>query len=219
MLEFKENRKNIPDEELLNDLKRVADKLQKKSLTFREYNEHGIFSSQNITARLGKWSEILLKAGLESRLTRDISVEDLFSNMSDVWAKLGRQPTFRDFSPPISNYSSLAYLRRFGTWNEALKAFINFINKTDVEVIPAEKAIRKRAVNKSPRNINWRLRAKILIRDSCICQMCGISPAKNPDIVLHVDHVKPWSKGGETVESNLQTLCHVCNIGKSNMEV
>ena len=49
--------------------------------------------------------------------------------------------------------------------------------------------------------------------------LCGDSPAKNPDAVLHVDHILPWSKGGETVEENLQTLCSVCNIGKSDLIV
>ncbi len=34
----------------------------------------------------------------------------------------------------------------------------------------------------------------------------------------HIDHIKPWSKGGETVLENLQTLCATCNLGKSNIE-
>ncbi|MCL4507775.1 MAG: HNH endonuclease [Chloroflexi bacterium] len=34
---------------------------------------------------------------------------------------------------------------------------------------------------------------------------------------LHVDHILAWSKGGETVLENLQTLCSVCNLGKSNV--
>ena len=37
-------------------------------------------------------------------------------------------------------------------------------------------------------------------------------------IILHVDHIKAWAKGGETVLENLQTLCSVCNIGKSDLE-
>ena len=47
--------------------------------------------------------------------------------------------------------------------------------------------------------------------------MCGDSPAKNPNTVLHVDHIVAWTNGGEIVEENLQTLCEVCNIGKSNV--
>jgi 5-methylcytosine-specific restriction endonuclease McrA len=35
--------------------------------------------------------------------------------------------------------------------------------------------------------------------------------------LLHVDHIKPWSHGGETIEDNLQTLCATCNLGKSNV--
>ena len=41
------------------------------------------------------------------------------------------------------------------------------------------------------------------------------SPAKDPGVELHVDHIFPWSKGGETVLENLQTLCSRCNGGKS----
>jgi 5-methylcytosine-specific restriction endonuclease McrA len=35
-------------------------------------------------------------------------------------------------------------------------------------------------------------------------------------VQLHVDHIYPWAKGGETVVENLQTLCMTCNIGKSD---
>jgi 5-methylcytosine-specific restriction endonuclease McrA len=34
---------------------------------------------------------------------------------------------------------------------------------------------------------------------------------------LPVDHIKPWTKGRETVMGNLQTLCNRCNIGKSDI--
>lgn len=44
------------------------------------------------------------------------------------------------------------------------------------------------------------------------------SPAKDSTVELHVDHIIPWAKGGETVMDNLQTLCSKCNWGKSDME-
>jgi 5-methylcytosine-specific restriction endonuclease McrA len=59
---------------------------------------------------------------------------------------------------------------------------------------------------------------QVLKRDNFKCVACGRSPAKDPNVELHVDHIKPWSKGGETIFENLQTLCSVCNIGKSNTE-
>ena len=44
------------------------------------------------------------------------------------------------------------------------------------------------------------------------CCACGVSPAKDPSVVLHIDRIVPWSKGGETVMENLQTLCSKCNF-------
>jgi len=59
------------------------------------------------------------------------------------------------------------------------------------------------------------LRYKILKRDGFKCSVCGAS-AKLDGVKLEVDHIIPVSKGGLTVESNLQTLCERCNRGKSN---
>jgi 5-methylcytosine-specific restriction endonuclease McrA len=49
------------------------------------------------------------------------------------------------------------------------------------------------------------------------CKICGKSRAKYNDLELVVDHVFPWSKGGETVFENLQTLCQPCNGGKGDL--
>ena len=58
------------------------------------------------------------------------------------------------------------------------------------------------------------LRNKIKERDNYTCQICG---KYMPDEVgLHIDHIIPISKGGKTVEQNLQVLCDKCNLRKSN---
>lgn len=47
-----------------------------------------------------------------------------------------------------------------------------------------------------------------------VCECCGKTI---PDVKsAHADHIVPWSKGGETVYSNLRILCVDCNIKKSN---
>lgn len=60
-------------------------------------------------------------------------------------------------------------------------------------------------------------RFRIMQRDNFKCCMCGASPAKDPSVVLHIDHIVPWAKGGETTFENLQTLCSKCNLGKSDL--
>ena len=72
-------------------------------------------------------------------------------------------------------------------------------------------------MHKTSRDINLRLRFRVLQRDNFKCCACGASPAKDASVELHVDHILPWSKGGETVFENLQTLCSKCNLGKSDM--
>ncbi|WP_273854030.1 HNH endonuclease [Guptibacillus spartinae] len=66
---------------------------------------------------------------------------------------------------------------------------------------------------KLSRSIPLGLRFKVLERDR-VCMLCGRSP--KDDIILHVDHIVPFSLGGLTVLENLQALCNECNIGKSN---
>ena len=72
-------------------------------------------------------------------------------------------------------------------------------------------------MHKTSRDINLRLRFRVLQRDNFKCCACGASPAKDASVELHVDHIMPWAKGGETVLENLQTLCSKCNLGKSDM--
>ena len=214
--------RNIPKEKLLDDLKRVANLINQNTLTFRIYVQKGKFSSDTVCRRFGSWNKALEAAGLEVINTRNNEKEILFENLANVWRDLGRQPVYRDLGKAngCSKFSSNTYVQQFGSWNKALKAFVAYIEDPAVlkdEIIENHDAKGKRKkLGRTPRNINWRLRAIILIRDNCICKMCGASPAKNSSVVLHVDHINPWSKGGETILENLQTLCSVCNVGKSN---
>lgn len=56
-------------------------------------------------------------------------------------------------------------------------------------------------------------RMRVLRRDGFRCQLCGERPSDNPHVTLHVHHIRPFSTGGLTADSNLITLCHTCHIG------
>ena len=55
------------------------------------------------------------------------------------------------------------------------------------------------------------LRFAVLSRDGMKCRYCGAAGA-----ALHVDHVIPRSRGGQTVMENLVAACALCNAGKGD---
>lgn len=196
--------KNNSDEELIKDVIYVANLYNQKTVTMEQYNEFGKFHSTTLTRRFESWSKVLLKASLlPSRSKINISNEELFNNLYNVWLKLGRQPCYKEFKKPLSLFSAGTYENRFGSWNKALEKFIEYVNqleKPSEQVINSEQQIIedikfKIKKHKTKRDPTWRLRFLVLKRDNFTCVMCGHSPIKNPEIELHVDHIKPWSKG------------------------
>lgn len=61
-----------------------------------------------------------------------------------------------------------------------------------------------------------KLRNFIKERDNHTCKTCSVSVVDEEHLLLEVDHIVPVSKGGLSVETNLQTLCWRCNRSKSN---
>ena len=82
--ELKPWNRGITDEELLDNLRRVANLLGKRSVQYAEYREHGRCSSGVFETRFGSWNESLRAAGLEIARRQDISDQELFENMERV---------------------------------------------------------------------------------------------------------------------------------------
>lgn len=60
------------------------------------------------------------------------------------------------------------------------------------------------------------MRFEVFKRDKFTCQYCG---KKAPDVILHLDHITPISKGGDDDILNLVTACVDCNLGKGAREL
>ena len=232
--ELDEFHRNVSDTELIEDLQRVSNQLKQDTVTIDDYNEFGKFHATTLTRRFGSWFNCLAKASLKpSRSKIGITDEELFEEIENVWVRLGRQPKYSEMRD-ISKYSIGTYEKRFGGWQKALEKFVEYINAEENEYEPApievlepsncQRTISNNTIelaptskHRTPRKINLRLRFKVLARDKYKCCACGASPAKDPSVELEVDHIIPWDKGGETLIENLQTLCHDCNLGKSNL--
>jgi hypothetical protein len=218
--------RDMPDEELIADIQAVALKLKKYTVTRADYEEYGKYSPSTLHRRFGSWFKVLELAKLEaSRSELNIPEKELFKNIEDVWIALGRHPKYDEVKKPLSKYSAGTYDKRFGSWRKALQQFVAYINSDNANDSQAEivEFERPKGINtnteikhKTKREISDRLRFTILMRDGFTCKKCGNSPSKNMGVTLHVDHIIPWSKGGETIPDNLETKCQQCNLGKGN---
>jgi hypothetical protein len=216
--------RDTPDEELIKDIQFVATRLNKSSVTIAEYEENGKFHPSTLQRRFGSWFKVMDISGLEPTRSRlNIPEEELFKNIEDVWIVLGRQPKYNEIKKPFSKFSAGTYDKRFGSWGKALKLFVEYVNGDNEEsesqlqeIVENTTEIKVEIKHKTTREISDRLRFRILMRDGFTCKSCGKSPITEMGVELHVDHILPWSKGGETVPENLETKCKQCNLGKGN---
>ena len=88
----------------------------------------------------------------------------------------------------------------------------------DHEEVEKSKGIYTYIFTHNPRELTFRvfndaIKHRIFEKQNRICNICHKPITwKN----AHADHIKPWSLGGRTVESNCQILCAACNLKKSN---
>ena len=209
--------KNSPktSEELINDIIRVSQLINSKRITQSLYSQYGYYDVTTISRRFGSWNKALEEAGFASGNKLNYSDQELFENILNIWQAKGKQPVRKDLEFEPSKISQSPYNRRFKSWTIAIKEFIKYANSKNITANNITK--KEDGSTSTSRDPSLRLRYQVLKRDNFSCCQCGASPAKDPSVVLNIDHIIPWSKGGQTVLENLQTLCLKCNLGKSNL--
>jgi hypothetical protein len=208
--------RNVPDAELLADIRRVAAEVGNGRLTWAAYSRAGSFGAETIRKRFGSWNAAIESAGLSVNKRWRVPNVELLENLGELWTRLGRQPRRDDLCRVGSRFSSSAYEQRFRGWRRALEAFVAFANANE-PAAPPEFAAPGSPGASTPRQPSLRLRFKVMRRDRFHCSQCGASPSRDPGVELHIDHIVPWSRGGHTELENLTTLCAKCNLGKSDL--
>ena len=215
--EIDSHNRNVPEEELLQDLITANAKClaQGKKFTYRSYLEFGKYSPGTIFVRFGTWNDGLRRAGIAPTVERNVPVEALFDNLKLVWIAKGKQPVFRDMCVHPSLYRASIYVDRFGGWRNALKEFVRSVDQEHFQLNLSDTEVQSgQGTKRTKRDPSLALRFFVLQRDHFRCVACGRSPAMTAGLVLEIDHSLAWSKGGETIKENLKTLCFDCNRGK-----
>jgi len=208
--------------EVIDDLRNFAAEYPDTPVSLNVIADRLGVDKATISGRFGKWKMLLSEVGIAPvPMGRRYTEEECLENILTLWTHYGRQPHFGELKHPPSTVGPKAYILRWGGWRAALSAFIKNVNNTAMPVAERN-AVEKIVENQNnvavkipaPRSIPLALRYKILSRDRFRCVTCGASPAKDVTVELHVDHIHPWSLGGQNVEDNLRTLCERCNLGK-----
>jgi len=133
------------------------------------------------------------------KFTKEMLIEEL-QRISKV---IGRNSVSVKELEKYGRISQTPFRDRFGKWSIAVAA------------AGLESAYKRGSSDFYVREkLRPELALKIMKRDSFKCGLCGAAPSNDRSVILHVDHIFPVVRGGETKESNLWTLCSACNHKK-----
>jgi hypothetical protein len=215
----------MSEAELLDELRSVARTVGRPAITADDLRQHASVGVDAVRNRFGSLKAAFRAAGLvETAHGRRYTDDECFENLLRVWIHYGRPPMHREMNLPPSEVGPKAYTARWKTWNKTLHAFVERVNADveenittpSVDVTESRPRLSQTVIDeRDRRDIRLGLRYTVLKRDNFKCVLCGRSPALTLGLELHVDHDKPFSRGGKTEIANLRTLCKDCNLGKS----
>jgi len=194
-------------ESLIGELRRVATKLGKRTLTWIDVDAHGRVCSATVRRKFGSMQAAHEAAGLVPPARR-LSDDEMLRILDRLWTitdkESGRSPFYHDVKKHGMPVSANAITMRFGTWNKALLLA--------ARLGPVRPKVTKPAPVRRPkrRPISNNRRFLVFKRDGYRCRICRRKGGE-----LEVDHVVPVCRGGKNTMDNLQTLCKRCNRGKA----
>lgn len=189
------------DDKILQNpwLMKAADVTKKNSELYNEYKKEVASIHSEITKTAAAAFHVPYKKYLEIE-------ERLFKEQQ-------LHPVIKSYVLCAKEYTSPAGRNHYSDCNLSSAEYVQMRGielQEQIEYQNSEEARRKRERSK----MSPQLRYQILQRDHFRCQICGRT--QEDGVKLHVDHIIPVSKGGETVPKNLRTLCDECNLGKGD---
>ena len=123
--------KKLSDGGLLAELKRVHALVSTEWLTREDFNAHSVTSDEAVRHRFGTFRKGLEAAGIRKHpgKARQFTDQQCFENTAEVWTHYGRSPEYRERFKPPSRIQGKIYVRRWGTWRKALRAFVKWAKR------------------------------------------------------------------------------------------
>ncbi len=138
-------------EQVITELRRVAVKLNRKTLTKKEFLAHSNLGPQTPEYAFGSWNRAVHAAGLEPitrpvLIPKKISDEELMSEIIELTKKLGKPPSDREMMA-FGKYSTRPYVARWGSFARGREAAYQKIgcpeaSRAGVLIVPRISSIR-----------------------------------------------------------------------------
>lgn len=109
----------VTREDLLDALHRLAGELGETPTTV-EMNDRGEYWASQYQNEFGGWNDALREAGLELNQPRKVPTDDLLNEIRRLARELNRTPT-KGQMDDRGEYYGRSYLKRFESWNEAIR--------------------------------------------------------------------------------------------------
>lgn len=110
----------LSDDELLGDLRAVAQRLGRNSLTKDEYDQNGRLCSAAFRKRFGSWGKALDLAGLKRSSYHKIGPEEYLADVRRVATNLQSASLTREDYEKLGTFSYGAVVRHLGPWKAVL---------------------------------------------------------------------------------------------------
>lgn len=127
-------------ENVLAEIRRVADILGGEPLTLARFKEHSGICVETITKLLGSWRKALIEAGVPVYEQRRHSEDELYDNLLTTWLYYCRQPTTDAMERPPSQITPWPYFSIWGNWTKTTTAFLERVD-SDTQLSEDVKAL------------------------------------------------------------------------------
>lgn len=114
----------VPTVDLLTELERVADE-HGAPPSASDMDDYGEYWASTYRRRFGSWNRAVKAAGFDpTAASTEIPKAELLDEIRRLADELGKRPTFREMTDQ-GNYGTETYIRRFGSWSEAVDAALD----------------------------------------------------------------------------------------------
>jgi len=195
------HKKRITEEEIIEDIQRVAKLFKGSQITMDMYLTKGKYSNYIISLEFGNWITAQEAAGFAKKL---ISEEDILEDMRKVAKQLGGKKLFKRKYGQLGKYDPVTVFRKLGSWNNAIKlaGLTNERRIPEVELLNEMKRVAKKLktdtfsvaeYSKIGKYTESQFRSSFDSVKSAI-QQAGFKPSYRPNEKLLVDDLQRVAK-------------------------